>query len=199
MEKSSPLLAHLFADLESRKSLSETDVSDRIGKEIRKLQDSGAEPTQEMRADWAAFAFIADSSEDRSSWGTYFGPLAIWKSEDGRLIESPNREFVTDEILRYWDDRLLAVAHPVLRARYADLLWDFAKPIKQAPEIRHAQIAIDAYLDALRAGRYEHDVTAIKYGRRALQLSISTNDRGRNGSAASGLIRRFGANPSNYC
>jgi hypothetical protein len=187
--KFSPLLSDLFKNLESRKSLSETEVSDEIGKEIRKLQDGGQEPSIEMRADWAAFAFMADSPEDRSSWGTYFGPLATWKADDGRLVESPSREFITEEILRYWDDLLPAVAHPVLRARYADLLWDFAKPTKQAPQIRHAQAAIDAYLDAVRSKRYEHAVTAITYARRALQLSISTNDGGRIEQARDTIIQ----------
>jgi hypothetical protein len=189
VEKFSPLLSDLFEDLESRKTLSETDVSDGIGKEIGKLRDGGTEPSLEMQADWAAFAFMADSPEDRSSWGTYFGPLAIWKAEDGRLIESPSREFVTEEILRYWDDRLQAVAHPVLRARYADLLWDFAKPTKQAPQIRHAQTAIEMYLDAVRSGRYGHAVIAIKYARRALHLSISTNDGGRIEQARDAIIQ----------
>jgi hypothetical protein len=70
VEKFSPLLSDLFEDLESRKTLSETDVSDGIGKEIGKLRDGGTEPSLEMQADWAAFAFMADSPEDRTSRNT---------------------------------------------------------------------------------------------------------------------------------
>ena len=189
MEKFSRQLSRVFEEFESQKALSETHISDTIGKEIRKLQDAGEEPTLEARADWAAFAFMANSSEERSSWGTYFGPMAVWKAQDGRVVESPSLEFITEEILRYWDGRIDAVSHPVLRARYADLLWDFAKPLKQAVQIRHANIAVDTYLDAVRSGRLEHEVTAITYARRALQLSINTNDGARIQQARDAIIQ----------
>jgi len=179
VEKFSRQLTKLFEDFEHRKVLSETEASDLIGKEIRKLQDANEEPTLETRADWAAFAFMANSSEERSSWGTYFGPMAIFKSEDGRVMESPSLDFISEEILGYWGEQSQRVGHPVLRARYADLAWDFARPLKQSPQIRHVHIAIDAYLDAVQSDQFEHEITAITYVRRALQLGISTNDVSR--------------------
>ncbi|HYJ06001.1 MAG TPA: hypothetical protein VEX43_12770, partial [Chthoniobacterales bacterium] len=179
MDKSSSQLRELFDRLEVTKTLSETDISTEIERVVAGLREASSEPSEETRAEALAFGFVPKRSGELSGWGTYFGPMAVWKSEDGRTIEQPNLQQMSPEILDYWDGRQAVAAHPVLRARYADLLWDFAKALNRQAEIRHANAAIDAYVEAMKSVRYDHKITAITYAGRALSLSISTTDSDR--------------------
>jgi hypothetical protein len=48
------------------------------------------------------------------------------------------------------------VKHPVMKARYADLVWDFSRPAAQKkPAIMFARTAIDSYLQAADEGLFK--------------------------------------------
>src|SRR5690349_19897461 len=74
-----------------------------------------------LKAETMAFSFMEDYSDNRTSWGTYYGPMAVMADENGRWFESPSIQLVTAEILEYWFQRAKISKNPILIKRYADL------------------------------------------------------------------------------
>ncbi len=73
-----------------------------------------------------AFNFCEDydwSSWGANGWGTYFGPMEIWRNGNG----DPHKDEVTADAIAYWSERLKEAQHPVLKIRYASLVWEFRK------------------------------------------------------------------------
>ena len=66
------------------------------------------------------------------TWGTYFGP--VWVFPDGTVW--PDKSMITEEAVCYWAARLDECAHPVLKARYAGLVWDFKNILKEKQNLR---------------------------------------------------------------
>jgi len=175
------------------KPFSEYGAADAIRGKIREVEQSGRPVTLEMEAEWMAFAFIADYPEEKNAWGTYFGPFAVWKTKEGKTVESPSIDRVSDAVLDYWGERSRKATHPLLRARYADLVWDFSKPVtKKSPSVEYAQRAIDSYLETIAKSRYEHEMTAVSYPKRALDLATSINDSKRIEFARDAIIELEG-------
>jgi hypothetical protein len=171
------------------KPFSEHRVVDAVRGKIREIEQSGQPVTVEMEAEWMAFAFMADYPEERNTWNTHFGPMMTWRADDGKTVESPSIERVSGSVLDYWGDRSRQTMHPLLRSRYADLVWDFSKLItKKSPEVEYAQRAIDSYLELITKSLYEHEITSISYAKRALDLAISLNDSKRIESARDTII-----------
>jgi hypothetical protein len=74
---------------------------------------------------------------------------------------------------------LLECKHPILRARYSDLVWDFSRIVaNQKPDVSFAKIAIDAYIEAAQLS-YKLVVQPIHYIERALELALSIGDEER--------------------
>ena len=135
-------------------------------------------------------AFIAESfaleasptySGAKSPWGTYYGPLMGTVAEDGTyLISRPDIRVVDPGMVLYWEGRSTQTPHPVLRARYADILWDLRKAITgNQPRIGDARTAIDAYVATVTLETKEHACRRTRRLERALRLAISIGDHTR--------------------
>jgi hypothetical protein len=62
--------------------------------------------------------------------------------------------------------------HPVLRARYSDLVWDLKRVATgKHPDFRLAHPAIDSYLEALGQRLYREAIHGISRAKQALNLS----------------------------
>lgn len=111
--------------------------------------------------------------DEPGAWGTCFGP---------ELSDSPRLESITPDCIAYWSARMNAAQHPALRARYADLVWDFTQKVTgNRPPIEATHIAIDGYIDAIVTGRCDTFDGSGDVQRRALNLAASVNaDRLRN-------------------
>lgn len=137
----------------------------------------------ERKGAWAEGAVFNLSSKIRgeaSVWGTHFGPLVTLPKEDGTEAHSPDIKAFDVGVLDHWKERSKQAIHPVLRARYADAVWDLQElAIGSRPGVEYAQIAIDAYLDIIGSGKHEGDLEAIFYVERALQIALMVNDRTR--------------------
>jgi hypothetical protein len=105
----------------------------------------------------------------------------------------PDLDEVDEDIVVYWEIRAGTAQHPVLRARYADVVWDLKKKaIGVPPAIVFARRAIDAYLDGIAAGSYKEPLTnAIQAGRRALELALNIGDAVRTKQARGALLGLF--------
>jgi lysyl-tRNA synthetase class 1 len=142
-------------------------------------------------ADLVAFTLAAEQ-EDRPPWNTYLGPMGTGTDRDGNEVYFPDIQQLTPEIVGHWEHRADALTHPVMKARYADLVWDLSKrAANRRPDVRFARIAIDSYIASVADGRNAEthdDVEALK---RALQLATSLRDDERTGIVKDMMIAKF--------
>ncbi len=129
-------------------------------------------------AEGLAFHLVENCADREGLWGKYYGPAAIGEDKNGDRIDIPPISAITDDVISYWEERAGSASHPILRARYADLVWEFSSSVRNsASRFRMAQIVVDANLEiALRQLHRVPPIIPIRL-RRALDLAISTNDR----------------------
>ncbi len=125
-----------------------------------------------------AFTFSERWAGGEKPWGTYFTPVGTAVNEHGTVIEYPSIQSVDEEILEYWLERGRKTKHPVLRARYAGLVWDFSpKVINQNAPIDMAQIHIDAVVEMANIDAHTSAIDVFHKLGHALNLAIRINDQ----------------------
>jgi hypothetical protein len=87
------------------------------------------------------------------------------------------------QILEYWAERARAAKHPVLRARYAGLAWEFGEP----PDILMAHTRIDSVLAMARDKSHDPIDVLAKLGH-TLGLAIRINDDTRTEAVRDAII-----------
>ena len=158
-------------------SFADHEISSAI-KEIKR-SDSSPPPT-ELAAEQMAFEFCEDYQDQSEGWGTYYGPMLVWPEGDGTVREYPSISVLNPEIISYWTTRALEATHPILRARYADLVWVFAKIVTSlTPSVQMAHITIDSRLEISKRDYHEYEIATIDHLKRAITLSTSLNDTDR--------------------
>ena len=159
------------------KPISERDVS----KAIQSVRDRApSELPMRLLAEAMAFDFQENYRDRITGWGTYYGPMFVLSNEDGTAIEWPSIKKVSDQIIDYWTDRAKTARHPVLRARYADLVWDFQKVVtNESPHYSTAQIVIDSIIEIAQSKCHTSKVNVKGKLGRALSLAITLNDSNR--------------------
>lgn len=135
-----------------------------------------------------AFALMGDRRRS-GPWGTYFEPIGSGTRADGTTWYSPNINDAVPEVIDHWARRAAAVAHPVLKARYSDLVWDLSRVIaKTSPHPDMARLAIDAYLSSIRDNLRTNIHGKFDTAVRALDLAIMISDAARINAARSTLL-----------
>jgi hypothetical protein len=128
----------------------------------------------------SAFYYMPSNKAGGSIWGTYFGPSMSSTTKDGVEVHNPDITQADEATIAYWASRSDEAHHPILRARYADLVWDFTGLVaKRRPDVAFARSAIDAYVEAIESQIYFHDSQAEDFAARALSLALSINDKVR--------------------
>ena len=145
---------------------------------LRREYEARGEPVPPaLIAEELAFSFTAHDRQGPSVWGLYFGPFMSWTTESGGRNDNPPLTMITPSILAYWRMRADTTTHPVMLARYADLLWELPKKLDAVgPDPAMARVAVRAYLTAALTGRYQHAVTALERTIRALDIAVSLKD-----------------------
>lgn len=176
-ERLENLLRSFDAQIDPYSEASVYDALRELGKENL---DGEEESRSILLAEQMAFGFHGDYPNDRYSWGTYYGPMMVWPDEKGQLLESPSIRAVTPEMLAYWLSRANSANHPLLRIRYADLVWDFTKIVTNThPDVRAAHIAIDATLELIQNKSFKHEIDALEKLERSLSIALSIRDQER--------------------
>ena len=165
------------------------DVNQALSKARRELQ----KPTEaENFGTWAeilAFALVGNKT-DASPWGTYFSPLASGTDEDGKPIYSPDIADARADVIQHWAGRAIRTKHPVLRARYADLVWEMTPVVTGARrDPQMARCAIDAYLSSATCPILPDLRDRFDAALRALDLSCMIRDEESTASARDLLLR----------
>jgi hypothetical protein len=181
--------------LHNRDCSGEALVDLQIAGEIAEVRATLESPSRDEQsggwAELAAFQFRPLQGDDLSPWNTYFGPHGGAKRQDGSQFYFPDIAEADIEILDYWKQRALDVKHPVLRARYADLVWDFSPYFKAKRDVTHAKMAIDAYLAAVDRRLFVRPPEAVTYLTRALSIALSISDADRQNTSVAAMMRFF--------
>lgn len=160
-------------------SFNEAQVFDALRTARESYGDFTDEDFKGFQAEVSAFFFYERRNCD-SPWGTYFAPTFTGTRTDGTTVNSPDIKELDTEVVAHWEARAKESKNPVLRARYADLVWDLSRPITdQRPDVQYARIAIDSYLEAAERGFYTIEVGGIQSIERALDLALSISDKER--------------------
>ena len=107
-----------------------------------------------------------------SSWGTYFGPFSINEKT------YPSLEQITEDVVMHSYNRIEQFNHPMLKARYASVVWDFKKKIidknilASIPKTIIENCILSAKHHPFKHGKYV--TNKLKY---ALAISISIRNR----------------------
>ena len=117
------------------------------------------QPPTDYIAERTAFAFDERVTDEKDGDYTWFAPMMSGRGDDGTPWEWPSVSGITKEMLDYWIERAKASQHPILKARYAGLAWEFSPRVAggSAP-IDMAHIRVDAVLEMAAHDHHEHDV-----------------------------------------
>lgn len=166
-----------LAQLESISGqVSEHEISDRI----KNYEKERFEENTRNILLWEqmAFDFCENYPEDKSGWGTYFGPMFVLPNKERKLVQYPSIHKVTSEIISYWEERAKESNHPVFRARYSNLVWDFSEKIKrEKPHFSIAKIFVDSAIEIAEKDLHKYPTNVIKKLERALSLALTINDK----------------------
>jgi len=166
--------------LDSFSGKSEHEVSEIISKFLKEKEPVISDTDTDLMAEAMAFDFHEDYPTDKSPWGTYYGPMLVMPNEEGKMMESPSIQRVTKDMLDYWSFRSTETRHPLMRARYSDLVWDFTKRVTNTnPDITLAHTVIDSNIAIAQQNLHEYEVQTITKLSRALSLALSINDESR--------------------
>jgi lysyl-tRNA synthetase class 1 len=107
-------------------------------------------------------------------------------------FRNPDLVWLDQSVVKYWEKRMIAAMHPLLRARYADLVWDLSKPVCSLKgPIDAARIAIDGYVAAGAQADADSAMTASDRLQRGLRLAVSVGDQARAEQARDALVALF--------
>jgi len=106
----------------------ELEVQQEVAKARKDLGQLGESENLGAWAEVLAFGLVGARTHE-SPWNTFFAPIATLMGKDGSIQYSPNIAGTPPAVLVHWTGRARSLNHPVLRARYGDLVWDMAGPI----------------------------------------------------------------------
>ncbi len=165
-------LVKLLNELDKlRERNNEHSISSKIKKATEEDQST------EAVAERIAFEFCEDYSRQANGWGTYYGPMSVWASDDGNTYESPSISFVNNEVIEYWKIRSKSTNNPIMKARYSGLVWDLSETaIGEKPDYRIAIDYVNALLDVTNEDLCKHPTEIITKITRAYKVSSSLNN-----------------------
>jgi hypothetical protein len=163
----------------SKDAFTELEVHGEICKARNSLKEPSAAENFGAWAEVLAFG-LSERHHGHNPWNTYFMPTWTVERVDGTKQYSPDIAGTPPTVLSHWASRSEALKQPVLKARYADLVWEMTPVMSSAkrdPNLGRA--AIDAYLvSASPEFRTEiHDRYDVAI--RALDIACVLNDADR--------------------
>jgi lysyl-tRNA synthetase class 1 len=177
----------ILDQFEAARFFDEGDVAGHIFAAAKKIEYPTGEEKKAADAECWAFNFYPQHPGELSEWKTHFGPAVVMGD-----FRNPDIAWLNQAVVKYWEKRMTAAKHPLLRARYADLVWDLSKPAcsLKAP-IDAARIAIDGYVAAAALADADSAMTASNRLERAIRLAVSVGDTPRAKQARDAMVDLF--------
>lgn len=130
---------------------------------IMDLNSVTAEEQESDKYTFELLAFRLQPQHGDNPWGNYhYGPQFTFRETNGTPVYSPAFAEVTKKAVEYWNDRICECDNPLLKLRYATLVWDFQ------PSICHKQndgnlysIIVDSALDVCNGDYFRHPVLTV--------------------------------------
>lgn len=175
-----PEVTAVLAEFDARTDTFEVmDVQHAVDKAVPDWKALAPDAQQAAWAEWAAFDFSTHEASDGGPWKTYFQPMMTVGEGDGMRCR-PDLRRADAAVIEYWSARAHDAKHPVLKARYADLVWDTTKFVtKGKPGIEFARLAIDNYVAAAKLDDGSSWGDTHESVGRALTLALSVKDKAR--------------------
>jgi len=192
-----PEVLAVLATFDSRKDAFEAmEVGHAVDGAVKDTSSMAPDARRALWAEWAAFSFSTRGEAGDGPWKTYFQPLMTGTGEDGSMVCRPDLGHADAEVLTYWAARAKAATHPVLVARYADLVWDTTEFVTKAKRGRDkfefVQLAIDSYIAASHMDDGSAWGDTREHLSRALHLALSIKDAARIATAVNANIDYVG-------
>jgi lysyl-tRNA synthetase class 1 len=170
-------IEQIIQKYEAAKSpFTELEVQQEVGKARQELGQLEAAENLGAWAEVLAFALVGAHTHE-SPWNTFFAPIGTLMGKDGSVQYSPDIAGTPPSVLGHWAERAQSLTHPVLKARYADLVWDMAAAIggvRRDPNM--ARVAIDSYVESCSSERREDLHERLEAALRAFDLARQIND-----------------------
>lgn len=125
---------------------------------------------QKVLAEKIAFCLMETDRNISNSWGTMYGPqLALYRGNE--CIEWPNRQQITEEVIKYWIERSEITNNPYIKARYLGITNEFYETvIPNKLDYRLRINYIESLLDCCESKIGQHHELRSKY-EQAYQLA----------------------------
>lgn len=155
-------------------SFDELDVSSAL---IQLLPEDRSNIDEPLKAEIMAFDFTENYRDQKTGWGTYFGPKMVFNNTDGTQVESPSITHITLRMIDYWEKRAFKATNPILVSRYSGLVWDFKNKICQThPSHEICRLYIKALIETANGDFHKYGVQTFTKLKRALNLAVLLND-----------------------
>jgi len=163
----------------SIQKFSEAEIFDALNKFAKeKYSENKLSLPDFLKAEMMAFIFTEDYTNKASSWETYYGPFMTFNDNEKGYVEVPSIKEITPSIIEYWEKRAIESKNPILKARYADLVWDFSEKMKGTkPNYTMAVIVIESIIEIANRDLHKYQVSVITKLKRALSLALSLNNK----------------------
>ena len=129
--------------------LSKYDVAGKRFNSHEIVADLNALPEAERQKDECKYewvAFMLQPSDSDHTFGGYYGPHLTLSDPQGNPVYVPEQGLITSDAVLYWERRYKSVVNPLLKMRYAGLVWDFKKRIVNA---NYATDLYRTYVDSM--------------------------------------------------
>lgn len=172
---------------EAERFFDESDVAGHIFAAAKQVESPTEQEKKAADAECWAFRFDPQPPGEQSEWKTHFGPAVVMGD-----FRNPDVAWIDQPVLKYWEKRMADAKHPLLRARYADLVWDLSKrACDLKPPFPAVQIAIDGYVAAGALAGSDDAMIASDRLQRALKLAVSVGDKVRSEQARDAMVDLF--------
>jgi hypothetical protein len=138
----------------------------------------------------AVFYLRPSFDDGENPWNSFFRPMSSMLYENGVTVYSPDIVGADADAVDHWSRRAQELKHPVLRARYADIVWEFGRLITKVPkrDVAMARLAIDAYIETAVRRLADNFHSAFTDAQRAVDLASRVGDQGRIDAARVALL-----------
>lgn len=145
-----------------------------IDHEILKLTSDPSNAVELDKAELIAFRFVENYHDTETP---FYKPLRQVTMEDGSERVYPDIKEVSPEMMAYWQYRAESSSHPVVKARYAGLVNEFALQVTgQKPAHTISRMFAQALLDTVSNNLITIHLYKVSKLERALSVALKLND-----------------------
>lgn len=123
-------------------------------------------------AELIAFTLFEGNNPPQSGWPTYYGP-EYFVTTEGKKVMMVELGMITADMVSYWQQRAQACNHPILKARYSGLAWDFKKVVGVAVPFDIARMNVLALIECVNRALVTHQHHGFVKLTRALMQSLA--------------------------